>query len=62
MSIPAIGFQSKVSERGFWLCFQQQGDFGDYGIDIEENDNRTNATITLTSPVVREIRRHWLAR
>ena len=62
MSIPSIGFRSKKEKSGFFLCFSQSGDYGDYGIDIEENKARDKAVITLTSPVVREVRRHWLAR
>jgi len=62
MSIPGLGFRSWKSKTGFWLCFDQAGDFGDFGIDIEENKTRDKSTITLTSPVVRELRRHWLAR
>ncbi len=62
MSIPSLGFRSEKSRNGFWLCFEQAGDYGDYGIDIEENKARDKATITLTSPVVREVHRHWLCR
>jgi hypothetical protein len=62
MSIPSLGFRSEKEKSGFFLCFGQAGDYGDYGIDIEENKARDRVTITLTSPVVREVRRHWLAR
>ncbi|MBK8880878.1 MAG: hypothetical protein IPN67_00410 [Bacteroidales bacterium] len=62
MSIPGLGFRSEKFKNGLWLCFEQAGDYGDYGIGIEENKSRDKATITLTSPVVREIRRHWLSR
>ena len=62
MSIPGLGFRSDKSKNGFWLCFNQAGDFGDFGIDIEEDRSRNKATVTLTSPVVRELRRHWLSR
>ena len=62
MSIPSLGFRSEKTGTGFFLCFRQAGDYGDYGIDIEENKARDKAAITLTSPVVREVRRHWLAR
>jgi len=62
MSVPCLGFRSEKSKSGFFICFQQAGDYGDYGIDIEENSARDIATITLTSPVVREIQRHWLCR
>ena len=62
MSIPSLGFRSEKTKDGFFLCFGQAGGYGDYGIDIEENKARDKAFITLTSPVVREVRRHWLAR
>jgi hypothetical protein len=62
MSIPCLGFRSEKSKSGFFLSFKQAGDYGDYGIDIEENNARNIATITLTSPVVREIQRHWQCR
>jgi len=62
MSIPSLGFRSEKAKKGFFLCFGQAGDYGDYGIDIEENKARDNAVITITSPIVREVRRHWLCR
>jgi hypothetical protein len=61
MSVPSIGFKNGKG-KGFWLLFQQANSLGDYGIDIEENKGKTKATISLTSPVVREVRRHWLSR
>lgn len=61
MSIPSIGFKG-FEDKGFWLCLQQRNKLGDYGIDIEENKGRTKATISITSPVVREVQRHWLSR
>jgi len=54
MSTPAIGFHNPKDKKGFWLLAQQGNGIKDYGIDIEENFNRTHASITLTSPVVRE--------
>ncbi len=62
MSIPGLGSRSEKSKNGFWLCCKQGGDYGDFGIDIEENEARDKATISLTSPVVREVHRHWLCR
>jgi hypothetical protein len=62
MSVPCVGFRSDKKGTGFFLCFSQASDYGDYGIDIEENKTRDKAAIALTSPVVREVRRHWLAR
>lgn len=62
MSLPSIGFHSPGNQQGFWLCFKQANEFGDYGVDIEENKGRTKATISLTSPVVREKYRHSMTR
>lgn len=55
LATPAIGFHSEKSRRGFLLLTSQGNEFGDYGIGIEENRGRTCATISLTSPVVREL-------
>ena len=54
MSTPAIGFHDPKSQKGFWMLTNQGNGKDDHGIDIEENRNRSGATITLTSPVVRE--------
>jgi hypothetical protein len=54
MSTPAIGFQNPQTQKGFWMLTNQGNGKDDNGIDIEENRNRSGATITLTSPVVRE--------
>ena len=62
MSLPSIAWHSVASKKGFLLCFQQANNYGDYGVDIEENKGRTKATISLTSPVVREIQRHSMTR
>lgn len=62
MAFPSVGFQSPGSAKGFWLCTQQGNQYGDYGMDVEENASRSRATFTLTAPVVREVQRHWLAR
>lgn len=62
MSLPGIGFYSPENNTGFWLCTSQGNSWGDFGVDIEENKSRAKATITITSPVVREIKTHWLCR
>ena len=54
MSLPVAGFKAAKSSKGFWLCFDQGNGNGDYGLDIEENKDRSKATMALTSPVVRE--------
>jgi hypothetical protein len=55
MSTPSIGFISEESKKGVWLLTKQGNSLGDYGMDIEETRDRKKATITLTSPVVREL-------
>jgi len=54
MSLPSIGFRSTVSERGVWLVTDQGNSLGDYGISIEENRDRSRATLSITAPLVRE--------
>jgi hypothetical protein len=61
MSTPAIGFYSPKNRQGFWLLTEQASQFGDNGLDIEENSDRTNAVITLTAPVVRERYRYFIS-
>ncbi|MFZ4572605.1 MAG: hypothetical protein ACOYM0_15890 [Bacteroidales bacterium] len=54
MSTPSIGFISDATKKGIWLLCQQGNNLGDYGMDIAENRDRSGATISITSPVVRE--------
>jgi len=61
MSTPAIGFRDPLSLQGFWLLTEQETRIGDTGIDIEENDDRSQAEISLTAPVVREKYRYFIA-
>ena len=55
MSTPGIGFIADSLKKGLWLLTRQKNSFGDYGIGIEESRNRQQATISITSPVVREL-------
>jgi hypothetical protein len=61
MSTPAIGFYNPHNGQSFWMLTQQASAYGDCGIDIEENTDRTKAVITLTAPVVRERYRYFIA-
>lgn len=61
MSTPSIGFQNPKTSQGFWLLTEQSSGYGDNGIDIEENSDRSQAVITLTAPVVREKYRYFIA-
>jgi hypothetical protein len=60
MAFPSIGYKS-TGGKGFWLFTHQCNQLGDYGMDIEELKGRTQAVITLTSPVVREVRKYFIA-
>ena len=55
LATPAIGFYDPKRKKGFLLLTSQGNELGDYGIGIEENRRRDRATISLTSPVVREL-------
>lgn len=55
MALPSIGFRSAATGRGIWLVTDQGNSLGDYGIGIEENRDRCKATLSITSPVVREL-------
>ena len=55
MTTPSIGFYNPERQKGFFLLTYQGNSYGDYGVNIEENKNRSKAVISLTSPVVREL-------
>ena len=55
MTTPSIGFFAPLKKKGFFLLTEQGNSLGDYGINIEENSNRSRAEISVTSPVVREL-------
>jgi hypothetical protein len=55
MAVPAVGFHSRDARRGFWLLTDQGNHLGDYGLGIEENNDRSRATISITAPLVREL-------
>jgi hypothetical protein len=54
LSTPTMGFRSTKSQTGFLLLTHQGNALGDYGVSVEENRARTQATFAITSPVVRE--------
>lgn len=56
LAAPAIGFQNPLAGRGCLMLTCQGNSLGDYGLSIEESRRRDQAVITLTSPVVRELR------
>ena len=55
MAVPSIGFHSRHTGRGFWLLTDQGNPLGDYGLGIEENRDRSRATLSITAPLVREL-------
>lgn len=54
MAAPSIGYISDTAKTGVWLLTKQGNALGDYGIGIAESKDRTKATISITSPIVRE--------
>ena len=54
MAVPSIGFISDTTKTGMWLLTKQGNSLGDYGMDIVETNDRSKATISITSPIVRE--------
>jgi hypothetical protein len=53
-STPAMTFFSPSKKRGFILLTEQATRLGNSGMIIEENTDRTNASLSLTAPCVRE--------
>jgi hypothetical protein len=58
LATPAVGFRSALNKRGFWMLTTQETALGDSGIEIDENDDRSEASILLTAPGVRYDRRY----
>ena len=61
MSTPAIGFHDPSAKQGFWMLTSQETRLGDSGIDISESDDRSEASISITAPVVRELHQYFIA-
>jgi len=55
LATPAMGFQSPATGRGFLLLTQYANELGDLGFGIEESLQRDRATLSVASPVVREV-------
>jgi hypothetical protein len=55
MALPSLGYQSPRTGRGLWLVTDQGNTLGDYGLGIEENNDRSRATLSITAPLVREL-------
>lgn len=61
MAFPSIAYRNAFNQ-GFWLFSKQGNALGDYGYDIEELKDRKTAVISLTSPVVREVQKYFIAQ
>lgn len=61
MTIPAAGFFSPSQQQGFWMLFPQANQWGDFGLSLEENKDRSKMTMSLTAPVVRETYKYRIA-
>jgi hypothetical protein len=56
MSTPAVGFVAPDRNEGLLLLTTQGCRLGDYGLALEESEDRTHAWIRLTAPGVRRLR------
>ena len=54
LATPAVGIFDPEARRGFWLLTDPKTRLGDGGIDLEESEDRTAATLAVTAPGVRE--------
>ena len=61
MAVPSIGFYSMKKSGMFFLLTGQANEWGDYGVNIEENRERSQAVISLCSPLVREYYKYNIA-
>jgi hypothetical protein len=54
LSTPAAGYYSPGSRTACWLLTTPATDWGDSGIDIEENEERSRALLSVTAPYLRQ--------
>ena len=54
MSVPCVGYFSPKDQYSGLVFFPQGNAWGDYGINLEENRSRSQAVISVKSPMVRE--------
>jgi len=55
LSVPCLGFHDPARKTGFLLLTEQANALGDLGLGVEESRDRSRATFSITSPVVREL-------
>lgn len=60
LSTPAVGFFNSRQKKGFWLLTDQHTSWGDLGIAMEENGDKSQAEITVSAPGVRQENRYTL--
>ena len=58
MAVPCVGLQSNQLDSGFLLLTSQGNSLGDYGIGIEENQDRDKVCVSITAPMVRKSDSH----
>lgn len=51
---PALCYQSPKTGQGFILLTEYGNQYGDYSLSVEESRQRDNATLSITSPCMRE--------
>lgn len=52
-SVPAIGLYFPAKKLGVWILTPQANDLGLFGYELEENGDRTTASLTIFSPGMR---------
>ena len=60
LTTPAVGFYAPRGQQGFWLLTEQGTHLGDSGIEIAENEERTEAAIRIGAPGMREETRYTI--
>jgi len=54
LSVPSMGFYSPSQKQVVWMLTNQESRFGDHGLIVEENRDRTKAWFSVQVPGVRE--------
>jgi hypothetical protein len=60
LAAPFVGIHHENIKKGFLLQFNPQNKLGDHGLLFQENRNRDEAVLRITSPVVREGYRYFI--
>ncbi len=55
MSTPSMGFFNAKSQLGLWILTEQGNQLGDYAYQVTENRLRTQAVMSIQTPVVRPL-------